>query len=167
MQITSAQCRAARGLLNWTQDQLANNANVSRTTIVDFESNARLPIKNNLKAIADCMFAAGIELISEEGKSGVGVRFREQKLEYVKSIKVDRFNCSATMRMRYAGEDFQCVISLDAIEDNRQGNFSTDAEVRQAISGILHVVLAAAERNAPACIREGKLLVTYDMLRGN
>ena len=44
MQITADQCRAARGLLNWTQEQLATNARVSRATIVDFESNTRQPM---------------------------------------------------------------------------------------------------------------------------
>ena len=31
------QCRAARGLLNWTQDHLATESGVSRSTIKDFE----------------------------------------------------------------------------------------------------------------------------------
>lgn len=32
-----ALCRAARGYLNWTQDDLASRSNVSRSTIRDFE----------------------------------------------------------------------------------------------------------------------------------
>ena len=167
MGITAAQCRAARSLLNWTQNQLATNANVSRATIVDFESNTRQPMRNNLKAIADCMFAAGVEFLSEENSAGVGVRFREQKLEYSKNVKVDRYNKSATMRMRYAGEDFQCMIDLNAINNYHQANLSTDTEFAQAISNILHIVLAVAERSVPTSIRDGKLRVTYDMLKGN
>jgi transcriptional regulator with XRE-family HTH domain len=32
-----ALCRAARGYLNWTQDELASRSSVSRSTIRDFE----------------------------------------------------------------------------------------------------------------------------------
>lgn len=164
MSITAAQCRAARSLLNWTQEQLATNAVVSRATIADFESNTRQPMKNNLRSIADCMFAAGVEFIPEEGTAGVGVRFREQKLEYISNVRIDRFNRTATMRMRYAGEDFLCVIDLDAVDDYHQSNFSTDGEFSKAISDIQHTILTAAERHAPSHIREGKLIVTCDML---
>jgi transcriptional regulator with XRE-family HTH domain len=86
MHFTAAQCRAARSLLNWTQGQLAANAVVSRATIANFESSTRQPIKNNLRSIRDCMFAAGVEFISEENEKGVGVRFRERKLEYVSNV---------------------------------------------------------------------------------
>ena len=164
MQITADQCRAARSLLNWTQDQLATNANVSRATVTDFESNTRQPMKNNLRSIADCMFAAGIEFIPEEGNSGVGVRFRERKLEYLTNVRIDRFERAATIRMRYAGKDFLCLIGLDAIDDYHRTNFSTDEEYAKAISNIQHIVLAAAERYAPSHLKDDKLIITFDML---
>lgn len=164
MQITASQCRAARSLLDWTQDQLATNAVVSRATIADFESSTRQPMKNNLRSIADCMFAAGIEFISEECPKGVGVRFRERKLEYISNVRVDRFNNIATMRMRYAGEDIQCVISLDAVDDYHRANFKTDEEFSKAISDILHTILRAAERYAPTHVVDGKLHINYEML---
>lgn len=164
MPITADQCRAARSLLNWTQEQLAANAVVSRATIADFESNTRQSMKNNLRSIADCMFAAGVEFIPEEGTAGVGVRFRERQLEYTSNVRIDQFNSRATMRMRYAGEDFLCVIDLNAVDDYHRANFSTDGEFSKAISDILHIILAAAERHAPTHIRNGKLIVTYNML---
>jgi len=162
--ITADQCRAARSLLNWTQEQLVANALVSRATITDFESNTRQPMKNNLRSIADCMFAAGVEFIPEEGTTGVGVRFRERKLEYTINVRIDQFNSRATMRMRYAGKNFLCVIDLNAVNDYRQANFSTDEEFSRAISDILHIILTAVERHAPTHIRNGELIVTYDML---
>lgn len=164
MQITADQCRAARSLLNWTQDELAKSANVSRATIADFESNTRQPITNNLRSIADSIFAAGVDLIPEEGNAGIGVRFRRRKLEYVSHAKIDRFSRSATIRMRYAGIDFLCVIDLDAIDDYHRASFSTESEFQTAISDMLSVILAAAERHAENHIDDGKMLVTYDML---
>lgn len=164
MPITADQCRAARSLLNWTQERLAANAVVSRATIADFESNTRQPMKNNLRSIADCMFAAGVEFIPEEGTAGVGVRFRERKLEYISNVRIDRINRRATMQMRYAGEDFLCVIGLDVVDDYYGANLSTDSEFSKAISNILHIILTAAEHHAPTHIEDGKLTVTYDML---
>ena len=35
--LSAALCRAARGLLDWTQTDLARNAEVSRSTVRDFE----------------------------------------------------------------------------------------------------------------------------------
>lgn len=35
--LTPALCRAARGLLNWTQEELAQRADLSRSTIRDYE----------------------------------------------------------------------------------------------------------------------------------
>ncbi|MCB5202468.1 helix-turn-helix domain-containing protein [Neorhizobium sp. T786] len=35
--LTPSLCRAARGLLNWTQEQLAERSEVSRSTIRDYE----------------------------------------------------------------------------------------------------------------------------------
>jgi len=78
---TPAQCRAARGLINWNQGDLARAAGVSRQTINDFESGKREPIHNNLAAIAVALITAGIRPIGdgESGTNGepegLGVRF--------------------------------------------------------------------------------------------
>jgi len=164
MQITSAQCRAARSLLNWTQEQLATYARVSRATIADFESNSRQPIKNNLIAIEDCMFSSGIEFLPDSGDAGVGVRFRERKLEYINHIQLDRFNRCAKMKMRYAGQPFTCVISLDAIDDFYRTRHLTDAEFDSAIRKLQNQIFAAVERQAKNGIQDGQLIVTYGML---
>jgi transcriptional regulator with XRE-family HTH domain len=164
MPIASPQCRAGRSLLNWTQDELATNARVSRATIADFESNSRQPMKNNLLAIEDCMFAAGVEFLPEVGEAGVGVRFRERKLEYTKNVRVNLLNRRATMQMRYAGRPFTCVIDLDSIDDLHRANFKTDDEFSTAISEVFHQILAAVERRAKQGRNGDEIVVTYDML---
>lgn len=164
MQITADQCRAARSLLNWTQDKLATNAVVSRATIADFESSTRQPMKNNLRSIADCLFAAGIEFIPEEANRGVGVRFREQKLTYIKNVKIDRLNRTAKIPMHFAGKDFACVVDLNTVNDYHRANFANDDEFGKAISDMLHTLLVVAEQYAPTHIKNGKLIITYDML---
>ena len=164
MRISAEQCRAARSLLNWTQEQLAISAGVSRATIADFEANIRQPMKNNLKSLEACIFSAGVELLPEQGSAGVGVRFRERKLEYVSNVRIDRFHRAAKMRMRYAGDEFLCVIQLDAIDDHHGANFSSDEEYRKAISDMLHLILRAAERYASTHVCEGELKLNFGMI---
>lgn len=166
MELSSHQCRAARSLLNWSQDEMARNANVSRATVIDFEAFNRTPMKNNLRSIAECLFAAGIEMIPEDGDRGVGVRFRTQKIEYSKNVQIDRFSSRAVMKMRFGGEDFLCHVDLNAIDDFHRTDFKTDEEFSKGLSDILHIVVSAAERYAPIGIKDGVLCVDYEMIAG-
>jgi DNA-binding XRE family transcriptional regulator len=76
--ISAAQCRGARGMLSWSQAQLAAAAQVSRMTVVDFEVGRRSPHSNNLTAIRTALEAAGVEFIPENG-GGAGVRLRKSQ----------------------------------------------------------------------------------------
>ena len=62
MTLTPQQCRAARGWLDWSQDDLAKAANLSLSTVRDFEKGRRVPISNNLNAMATALATAGITL---------------------------------------------------------------------------------------------------------
>lgn len=72
----ASQCRAARSLLNWTQERLAEVSGVSVTAIRNFERGATAPIRANLAAIRHALEAAGVEFIDPNG-GGPGVRLRE------------------------------------------------------------------------------------------
>lgn len=75
MSLLPAQCRAARGLVNWSQTRLAEEAGVSRATVTSFEAEKRIPIGNNLDAIRSALEVAGVDFIPENG-GGAGVRMR-------------------------------------------------------------------------------------------
>jgi len=77
-EITGAQIRAARALLRWTAEKLADTASVGLSTIRRAEADDSAPsITNaNLKMIQLTLENAGIEFIPMNG-GGVGVRFRE------------------------------------------------------------------------------------------
>jgi transcriptional regulator with XRE-family HTH domain len=74
--LTPAQCRAARGLLDWTQQQLADRARVGVVTIRLLEAGQTLPRRATLDVIERAFEAAGVELISSNG-GGAGVRLRK------------------------------------------------------------------------------------------
>ena len=76
MSIIPAQCRAARAMLSWSRDELAERSNVGRRTIVDFERDARSPHASTRQVLRLAFEAAGIEFIDANG-GGAGVRFKE------------------------------------------------------------------------------------------
>jgi transcriptional regulator with XRE-family HTH domain len=75
---TPAQSRAARGLIEWSQEQLADSSHLGLSTIRDFEKGRRVPTHNNLEAIKRALEGAGVEFIPENG-GGAGVRLRKTR----------------------------------------------------------------------------------------
>ena len=75
MSLTPAQSRAARGLVDWSQSKLAAEANLSESTVRDFEKGRRVPSINNLSAVQRALEVAGVEFIPENG-GGAGVRMK-------------------------------------------------------------------------------------------
>ena len=68
-----AQSRAARGLLNWTQVQLAERAGVQVLALRRFEAEKTDPRASTRDAIERALIAGGIELIEEEETLGVKI----------------------------------------------------------------------------------------------
>ena len=77
--ITASQCRGARGLLNWTQDDLAKAAKVGIVTVRQFEAGNAEPRNATLVVVTSAFEAAGIEFIPENG-GGAGVRLRRDRM---------------------------------------------------------------------------------------
>jgi transcriptional regulator with XRE-family HTH domain len=67
-------CRAARALLNISQAELANIANLSKQTLVDYERGARTPYPNNLLAVQSAVEKLGVVFLVADDNSGPGVR---------------------------------------------------------------------------------------------
>ena len=75
--ITREQIRAARGLLGWSQSQLAKRAGMSLPTVKRLETGTGPKVSDEARArIREALEAAGIRLISENG-GGPGVRLRK------------------------------------------------------------------------------------------
>ncbi len=75
--VTPAQSRAARALLDWSRDQLAEASGVPKRTLVRFEGGEAAPQRRNIAAIRSALEAAGVEFIAENG-GGAGVRLRDR-----------------------------------------------------------------------------------------
>jgi transcriptional regulator with XRE-family HTH domain len=78
--ITRAQCRAARALIEWNQQELARKASVGIVTVHQFESGVSQPRRATLDVIRRAFESAGVEFIDENGGGpGVRLRTRHQK----------------------------------------------------------------------------------------
>lgn len=76
--ITPAQCRAARGLLAWSQQELATEAGVGIVTVHQLEAGSSQPRRATLEVIKRAFEGGGVEFIDENG-GGPGVRLRRRQ----------------------------------------------------------------------------------------
>ena len=78
LMITASQCRAARGLLDWTQQDLADAAHIGVATIRLFEGQATETRHATIVVIRSALESAGVEFIDENG-GGPGVRLKKKR----------------------------------------------------------------------------------------
>ncbi len=78
--LVAAQIRAARALLRWSAQKLADESGVSWTTIQRMESAEDVPsaTARSLKAIQDALESAGVIFI-DAGEEGPGVRLKADR----------------------------------------------------------------------------------------
>lgn len=76
--LTPEQCRAARGWLGWTQQELAAKAEVGLSTLRAFEAGQRAPIRNNLGALRHALEAGGVRLLFD-GEKATGIAFDDAR----------------------------------------------------------------------------------------
>lgn len=67
MTITTAQIRGARGILNWSQQDLSDRTDISTTSIGSIEKGTTKPRTNTLKTIKGAFESNGIEFIEPDG----------------------------------------------------------------------------------------------------
>lgn len=72
--ITARQIRAARALLGWSQQDLADKAIVSLNAITRLERGEVDPRMSTVTAVQKAIAKAGVELISGDERKGEGVR---------------------------------------------------------------------------------------------
>lgn len=70
-EITAGQVRAARALLDWSQEELADRAGVTRRTIAGFENGEKVPHKSTVERIADVFEDNGVSFINSGDAIGV------------------------------------------------------------------------------------------------
>jgi transcriptional regulator with XRE-family HTH domain len=79
--LTAGQMRAARGLLGWSQNDLAKAAGVGLSTVKRMEASLGIVRANagNAWKVRKAIQSAGIELIDEDGGGGPGARWKRKQ----------------------------------------------------------------------------------------
>ncbi|MGG6895799.1 helix-turn-helix transcriptional regulator [Rhizobium sp. BR 315] len=75
--LTPSQCRAARALLDWSQQNLAEYSKIGNATIRNFEGGKSVPQHATLDVLRRCFEAGGVLFIDQNG-NGPGVRLRDR-----------------------------------------------------------------------------------------
>ncbi|MFT6333240.1 MAG: transcriptional regulator with XRE-family HTH domain [Lentimonas sp.] len=66
--ISYQQCKAARDLLNWKQEDLSKRAGINRATLADFERGLRNLKVDTLEKVTDAFEENGIRFENDEDK---------------------------------------------------------------------------------------------------
>jgi transcriptional regulator with XRE-family HTH domain len=74
--MSAGQCRAARGYLGWSREELAKAAGVSRAMVADFEGGKRDTLSVMRNALQDALEAAGVVFPERTGKKA-SIEFAE------------------------------------------------------------------------------------------
>ncbi|WP_197031538.1 MULTISPECIES: helix-turn-helix domain-containing protein [Mesorhizobium] len=74
--MNSAQCRAARALLDWSQQELADASKIGNATIRNFEAGRSEPQHATLDLLRRTFEDAGVVFIDANG-DGAGVRLKK------------------------------------------------------------------------------------------
>jgi predicted transcriptional regulator len=74
--VSPEQCRAARGLLDWSQQELALRAGIGIVTVRQLEAGTIEPRRATLTVVRQALEKAGVEFIDENG-GGPGVRLKK------------------------------------------------------------------------------------------
>jgi transcriptional regulator with XRE-family HTH domain len=72
--MTPSQCRAARGLARWSQEEIAKTSGVGETTVSGFETELVTSRSASIQVMRNAFEAAGVIFIDEDARGGPGVR---------------------------------------------------------------------------------------------
>jgi transcriptional regulator with XRE-family HTH domain len=114
--ITPAQIRAARGLLGWSQEQLAHAAKVGVSTVKDIEAGKRDPIASNLDAIKRALENGGAKFIPSNG-DGPGVRLAGHRPQVIRKPTRKAFDETIPFRVAWRNQKVIVFIPRTVLED--------------------------------------------------
>jgi transcriptional regulator with XRE-family HTH domain len=89
--ITPAQCRAARALLDWSQQQLADASKAGNATIRNFESGKSSPVNATMEVLQRAFEQAGVEF-TNGGQPGVRMKAARStiisQIEFLRAVEL-------------------------------------------------------------------------------
>lgn len=115
--ITPPQIRAARALLNWSQEQLAEKAGVSLSTVRDYEKERRGGEIGGLKAICRALENDGVVFVPSENNLGPGVRLAGLRPNVLRwPVKLGRWG-ELMIPVEWRGREYAVLVSHEVLDD--------------------------------------------------
>jgi transcriptional regulator with XRE-family HTH domain len=79
--LTPAQLRAARAIVGWSREELAEKSGMSAQAIREFELGSSDPKMGTVQRWKRALEAAGVKFIDADDQDGAGVRLRGSKVK--------------------------------------------------------------------------------------
>jgi transcriptional regulator with XRE-family HTH domain len=117
--ITPSQIRAGRALVDWSQERLAIAANVSLSTVRDYEKERRgdILVVEGLRAIRQALEKESVHFLRSEGDFGPGVRLRAVVPNVLRwPIKLGRFE-SLLIPIEWRGQEVEVYLPHAVLDD--------------------------------------------------
>ena len=127
--VVPAQIRAGRSLLGWSQEYLAEKANVGLSTVRDYENERRGAASAGARSVCLALETHGVSFLSSDGNSGAGVRLATNKPDVSRRPVWDPNADSLKIEIVWSGQKIEMFVSQEALEDiGGFGDIRSDAE---------------------------------------
>jgi transcriptional regulator with XRE-family HTH domain len=117
--ITPSQIRAGRALLDWSQQDLAEAAGVSLSTVRDYEKERRgeIEVAGGLKAIRRTLENEGIVFLRSKDDLGPGVRLKAKIPNVLRwPVKLGRFE-ALFIPVEWRGQEVEVFVPQAVLDD--------------------------------------------------
>lgn len=115
--ITPPQIRAARALLNWSQEELANKAQVSLSTVRDYEKERRGGEIGGLKTIRHALENDGVVFLPGENDLGPGVRLQGRApIVLRRPVKLGKWG-EMMIPVEWRGREYAVLVPQEVLDD--------------------------------------------------
>ena len=128
-----SQIRAARALLDLSQEALAAAAGVSVSTVKDFEAGRRDPAPESIGAMQKTLVQSGVTFVPLDGEGGPGVRLDSDVPRIVKRPAGVSFESdNLPFRVRWRGVEVHVFLPKTVLDDLDRTNHRSDAAYLEA-----------------------------------
>ena len=129
--ILPAQCRTARALINWSQEQLAQEAGVGLSTVRDFESEKRAAVTEAVGNLSRALRNGGVVFTPGSTDEGPGVRLVAGRPNIIRRPTTVQKYEGIPFGIEWQGKTYTIFVAYSVIED--LGRFSGKISDEDAI----------------------------------
>ena len=165
-----AQIRAGRALIGWSQQQLAEAAALSLSSIRDYESERRGGIVGGLQAIRTALENQGVIFLAGDNTDGPGVRLAAEKPNVLRRpTRLD--NDGLVIPVEWRGRAIDVFVPREILEDLGQvpgEKTLSDAQYAALFDQYRAVILEAASGaiDGGRVTSDKRVHLTYDDIPG-